>query len=258
MKISFVGAGRVATHLAKIFAVNGIKIHQICSRDITHASKLAVAVAVNANPINQLQDLELVDVLFIAVNDAEIANVTKQLALQHYTSLVVHTSGSTSLDILINEGLRAGVFYPLQTFSFDREVNWDNTPLFLESEQPQDLEILKNIANLLSKSIYCYSSAQRLSLHLAAVFACNFSNYCYDIAQQILIDKQVETSLLLPLILETAQKLQNNLALQNQTGPACRGDNNILAMHHDMLKEHPEWQQIYDLMSMSIQQRHKS
>ncbi len=254
INVSFIGSGRVATQLSQALLEKNIKIEQIFSRNILHAEKLAKKVSAEA--INDLVHLKQVDIIFIVVSDAAIDIVAQRLQQINYTGLVVHTSGSTHLNSLNQYALRSGVFYPLQTFSLEYVVDWNKVPIFIEAEIEQDRMILKNIANQLSSATYCYDSAQRLSLHLAAVFACNFSNYCYDIAQQILENSKVDTDLLQPLIMETANKLKFFPAFQNQTGPAKRNDNNILALHESMLQSHQDWAELYQLMSKNIQNRH--
>jgi predicted short-subunit dehydrogenase-like oxidoreductase (DUF2520 family) len=140
----------------------------------------------------------------------------------------------------------------------ERVVNWSDTPLFVEAVRQQDLTLLTDLANSLSQRVYQYSSKQRLTLHLAAVFACNFSNYCYDMANQIVDAEQVDFSLLYPLILETANKATVNNPKDMQTGPAMRGDQNILNMHCQLLVEvgRSDLENIYRLMSESILKRH--
>lgn len=254
INVSFIGSGRVATQLSRALFEKNIKIKQIFSRNILHAKQLAETVLAEA--IKDFSLLEQVDIIFITVSDAAIDIVAQQLQQVNYTGLVVHTSGSTHLNRLSQYALRSGVFYPLQTFSFEYAVDWSKVPIFIEAGTEQDRITLENIANQLSSAIYCYDSEQRLSLHLAAVFACNFSNYCYDIAQQILQNSKVDTDLLQPLILETANKLNFFSAFQNQTGPAKRNDNHILALHESMLQSQQDWAQIYHIMSKNIQNRH--
>ena len=162
------------------------------------------------------------------------------------------------LILLQQHHARSGVFYPLQTFSLEREIDWSETPLFIEAAFAEDQQLLMTLANSLSKKVYAYSSEQRLSLHLAAVFACNFSNYCYDMAQQIVDAQQVDFSLLYPLILETAQKALQNPPRLMQTGPAMRGDQNILNRHQQMLEdaEQNHLKHVYALLSQQILQVH--
>ena len=258
MRISFIGAGRVAHHL-----VHALKQHhqiiQIYSQGFVHAQKLATEV--KAEAVHTFAELSAeIDVLIIAVSDSAISDVIQHVHTYLPNTLIVHTSGSTDIEKLTKVHARAGVFYPLQTFSLEREIDWCSTPLFIEATHLTDLNTLLKLANELSQRVYQYNSAQRLSLHLAAVFACNFSNYCYDMAKQIVDAKQVDFSLLYPLIIETAQKALQAEPRNMQTGPAMRGDENIIAMHAQMLKQdqRPDLEAVYHLLSEQILKRHQS
>ncbi|MGA6136593.1 Rossmann-like and DUF2520 domain-containing protein [Acinetobacter dispersus] len=256
MRITLIGAGRVATHLAKVLQLQH-QIVQIYSRDLQHAQTLADQV--NSQAITEVEQLDpQTDLVIIAVSDQAISSVIQAITQYLPDNLIVHTSGSTDLAILEQKHPRAGVLYPLQTFSFERAVNWSESPLFVEAVQAQDLTLLTDLANSLSQRVYQYSSTQRLTLHLAAVFACNFSNYCYDMAKQVVDAEQVDFSLLYPLILETANKATTNNPKEMQTGPAMRGDQNILNMHRQLLVDsnRTDLQDIYRLMSESILKRH--
>lgn len=255
MRISFVGSGRVATHLAKVLS-NTHEIVQILSQQLCNAEKLAKMV--NAQGINQYSLLDKnIDLLVISVSDASIEKVILQLANHLENVMIVHTSGSTHLDILSQHHLKSGVFYPLQTFSVERSINWENTPIFVETTQQSDLNQLTQLANSLSKKVYQYSSEQRQSLHLAAIFASNFSNYCYDMAKQIVDSKNVDFNLLHPLILETAEKATQNDPQLMQTGPAKRGDQQILDKHQQILQndQREDLKRIYELLSQGIMQK---
>ncbi|RZF49857.1 DUF2520 domain-containing protein [Acinetobacter halotolerans] len=256
MRITLVGAGRVATHLVKALKSQH-EIVQVFSRNLKHAQQLAGQV--HAQAIDSADQLtSQTDLVIVAVSDLGIADVVGSIAAYLPQNLIVHTSGSTSLIALQQRHQRAGVFYPLQTFSFEREVDWLETPLFVEAAHQQDLTLLTNLANSLSNRVYQYSSQQRQTLHLAAVFACNFSNYCYDMAKQVVDAEQVDFSLLFPLILETAKKATNTDPKQMQTGPAMRGDQNILTMHQALLSQsnRPDLEEVYRLMSEGIFKRH--
>ncbi|WOE31699.1 MULTISPECIES: Rossmann-like and DUF2520 domain-containing protein [unclassified Acinetobacter] len=256
MKIGLIGSGRVATHLACKLQQQH-QIMQVYSRDKVHAEHLAIQV--QAMPIDDLKQFDLaLELLIICVSDSAIVHIAEQLAQCQINALVVHTSGSTSLDALSNLA-RHGVFYPLQTFSLDSPVDWGNTPLLIEARHTEDHLLLTQLAQQLSTRVYAYSSEQRLSLHLAAVFACNFTNYCYDMAQQVVAQHQVDFALLHPLILTTAQKVTQMDAKTAQTGPAVRADQHILAMHQALLANSAmaDFGQIYQLMSQAIVQRHK-
>lgn len=257
MRISLIGAGRVAHHLARVLSQHH-QIMQIYSRSLEPAQTLAAQVgataAANISEINPE-----IDLVIIAVSDQAIASIITETHQHLADVLIVHTSGSTDIEVLAKTHARAGVFYPLQTFSLDREIPWSDTPLFVEAKSEVDLVLLSQLANQLSSRVYQYTSAQRLSLHLAAVFACNFSNYCYDMAKQVVDAQQVDFSLLYPLILETTNKAVQHDPKQMQTGPAMRGDQNILNMHQQMLQDanRDDLKNIYRLMSQHILQSHQ-
>ena len=256
MRISFMGAGRVAHHLAHVLSQHH-QIVQIYSRTLATAQTLAAQVKATATMNIEELNPEI-DLVIIAVSDQAIASVISNVHQQLPKVLIVHTSGSTDIEVLAQIHAQAGVFYPLQTFSLDRDIPWLDTPIFVEAKSEDDLVLLAELANQLSTRVYSYTSAQRLSLHLAAVFACNFSNYCYDMAKQIVDAQHVDFSLLYPLILETANKVLNNDPKQMQTGPAMRGDQNILKMHEQMLQkaQREDLKNIYQLMSQQILQSH--
>ena len=257
MKISFIGSGRVASHLAQALYKSN-QIVQIISPTLAHAQRLALVV--DAEAIDQIAQLDTqIDLLVIAVSDQAIACCVQALAaIELDDVLLVHTSGSTAMQVFGAQFKHIGVFYPLQSFSFERAVDWSNTPFLLEAKQAEDLTVLKSLAESLSHKVYCYNSTQRLSLHLAAVFACNFTNYCYDAAAQLLDGAQVDFQLLYPLILETANKATQYPPQQMQTGPAVRRDHNILAMHQQLLDQaaRPDLADLYQLMSEAIIERH--
>lgn len=258
MRISLIGAGRVATHLAKVLSRQH-QIVNIFSRNLDKAK--ALAQQVNAQACSTFETLsEPVDLIIIAVSDQSIAEVIHALNEHFPETLIVHTSGSTHLKLMTQYHARSGVFYPLQTFSFEKEINWSETPLFVEASLKPDSELLNTLASQISQRVYQYSSEQRLSLHLAAVFACNFSNYCYDMAKQVVDAQQVDFNLLYPLILETANKATQHDPRAVQTGPAMRGDHNILNKHQQMLVDtgREDLQHIYQLMSEQILKRQPS
>lgn len=256
MRISLIGAGRVAYHLAKALVPQHDLVN-IYSRSWSKAEHLAQRVSATA--VQDLKQLDTdIDLVFIAVSDQSIAGVIAALTQHMPNVLIVHTSGSTSLSVLTAHHARSGVFYPLQTFSLAREIQWLATPIFIEAVESTDLQQLQTLAHSLSQRVYCYSSEQRLSLHLAAVFACNFSNYCYDMAKQVVDAAQVDFTLLQPLMLETVQKAIQNEPKQMQTGPAMRQDQNILQLHQQLLmqSQRGDLAEIYALMSRQIAQRH--
>lgn len=258
MKISLIGSGRVAFHLAQALLAQGHNIVQVYARDFDKTQKFAEKI--QAKACQSLQQFQSTELIILAVSDSAIAELVKQVHELFPETLMVHTSGSTNIEVISHVHEKAGVFYPLQTFSLERDVDWTATPLFVEAVADVDQKLLSDLANSLSNRVYQYTSKQRLTLHLAAVFACNFSNYCFDMAKQIVDTEQVDFSLLYPLIVETAKKATKNDPKHMQTGPAMRGDQNILAMHQNLLAqaERDDLKQVYQLLSDGILKRHHS
>ncbi|MCF8999224.1 Rossmann-like and DUF2520 domain-containing protein [Acinetobacter nectaris] len=258
MRISFIGSGKVATQLATGLFKIGHEVVDIFSPNLQNAQTLADQVL--AKPVDSYSLLDqAVELVIIAVKDQAIEQVIQALvACGFVDTCIVHTSGSTHLKVLEKYYRRSGVFYPLQTFSFEKKVDWKTTPIFIEANDHRDMVTLKSVAAEISKEVYLYNSEQRLSLHLAAVFACNFSNYCYDISQQIVEQQGVDFKLLYPLILETANKATHFLPQTVQTGPAVRHDANILALQESLLQKNEQYEflKVYELMSEQIQKRH--
>ena len=147
---------------------------------------------------------------------------------------------------------RYGVLYPLQTFSKQRKVSFDEIPFFVEANQREDVDLLKSIASALSDQIYEVTPEQRKSLHLAAVFACNFTNHMYALAAGLLEKYGLPFDVLLPLIDETAGKVHELSPLIAQTGPAVRYDRNVINNHLNMLADEPAIQEIYRIVSENI------
>jgi len=249
MCITIIGSGNVATHFAAAFKNAGHRIVQVYSRDIQNAALLAYHVG--AEPIDDLNQITAeTDIFIISVKDDAISPIAETLA--KYQKLIVHTSGATDLSALTSVTQQAGVFYPLQTLSKNKEVDFLTVPLCIEGADEAITKQLEQLAQTISNHVYRVNSGQRKILHLAAVFACNFPNYLYSVAQQLLANHDMEFELLRPLILETAQKVQDHLPLEVQTGPAIRNDQSTMAMHLEMLKDEPELKDIYGLLSQAI------
>lgn len=251
MHISFIGSGNVATHLALAFHNVGHNIVQIFSRNIEHAN--ALATTVEAIPVNQMDSIKHhVDLFFICVPDQFIEDISQQLP-SHIPQ--VHTSGNTSLSQL--KGNLTGVFYPLQTFSKNKQINYADLNLLLESNNAETKHNITQLAKDLNSNIHFVNSSERQKLHIAAVFACNFSNLMVQISEDILSTNQLDSKLLLPLIQETTNKLYTMSAKEAQTGPAIRGDYNTINTHKSLLKEcSPSVQNIYEVLTKEIQKRH--
>ena len=254
MNISLIGSGNVATHLAHALYDLKHQIVQVYSPNLQNAQQLASLV--QAQPVCQLQELQPADLYLIAVKDSAIAEIAAQLSHLNLQGIVAHTSGSTALDAIQQSSPDYGVFYPLQTFSKAKAVDFTQVPLLLEGSSIKVIQQLDILARLLSTQVYHYSTQQRRSLHLAAVIACNFSNYLYSVADDYLTRQDVDFDLLKPLILETASKIQHHAPILMQTGPAVRHDQGILDMHQHMLGSQPHLKQVYELLSQGIMQLH--
>jgi predicted short-subunit dehydrogenase-like oxidoreductase (DUF2520 family) len=249
MRLTFIGSGNVATHMAAAFKNAGHRIVQVYSPNMHNAALLAYHVGATAT--NQLNEISAeTDIFVISVKDDAIAQIAGALAAHQKT--MVHTSGSTSLDVLLHYTDKAGVLYPLQTFSKTSEVDFTTVPLCIEAANDSIYTAIEQLAATVSNSIYSINSAGRKILHLAAVFACNFPNYLYGVAQQLLASHEMDFDLLRPLILETAQKVQQQLPASVQTGPAIRNDQTTMAAHLQMLEGQPQLQEMYGLLSQGI------
>jgi len=249
MNIVCIGSGNVATHLAIAFKSMGAEIVQVWSKDSRNAEILAALT--KAKPIQSWAELDRsADCYVIAVKDDAIATVAAHL--KGVKGIVVHTSGATAMDALAGAGSGYGVLYPLQTFSKTKAVDLKKVPFCIEGDRPETLEKIAAIAQLLSHEVAEVSTEQRKILHLAAVFACNFSNHLYHLSSQLLAQHELKFDLLKPLIMETAAKIQYASPAEVQTGPAVRGDEETMRKHLDLLKDSPELQHIYELLSNSI------
>ncbi len=249
MRITLIGSGNVATHLGAAFKNAGHRIVQVYSPNTHNASLLAYHIGAEA--ISDLQQINPdTDIFVISVKDDVIAEMVQ--ALLPHQKLTVHTSGATGIAAITAFTDDAGVFYPLQTFSKTREVDFLNVPLCIEGANDEITRTLTQLTQSISNKVYQVSSEQRKVLHLSAVFACNFPNFLYGIAQQLLADSQMPFDMIRPLILETAQKVQTNMPAAVQTGPAVRNDRQTMEAHLQMLHGNPELENLYRIISQEI------
>jgi predicted short-subunit dehydrogenase-like oxidoreductase (DUF2520 family) len=254
--ISIIGAGRVGWHLAQALSAAGHTIQEIWSRRQSQAQLLAAKLP-KARVVHSLDFSEsLSQVFLLTVTDAALGEVSQRLLLPK-SAVAAHTSGSQPLSILNSIAGSTGVFYPLQTFSKEKEVDLAEVPFFIEGSDPATTLILEALARTLSDKIHRASGEQRRQLHLAAVFASNFSNHMLRIANDLLQQSNLPTDLLHPLIEETLQKAITLGPAPAQTGPALRGDLPILEQHQKQLLAHPKWMQLYKLISDDILEKSK-
>lgn len=255
MEIVLIGSGSVATHLGLALQSKGIIIKQVFSRNSENARNLADKLGTTY--IDDIEDLYMdADIYIYALKDSALKTVLRKMEIPN--GVHVHTAGSIPMSDFEGFTSRYGVFYPLQSFSIQKTVDFSNIPICIEACDAEVQQILYDLAKLLTDKIYTVNSEQRKKLHLAAVFACNFTNYMYDIASQILDDSDIQFEIIQPLIAETAEKIKTLSPFDAQTGPAVRFDETTIARHLHMLNKTPEISKIYSILSKEIHSRHKS
>lgn len=253
--VVIIGAGNLATQLALALLEKGIQVKQVFSRKIDSARELAEKV--NASFTNDLsQLLPEADLYLIAVKDSAIQEVLENLRIGE-DQLIVHTAGSVPMNILEGFSNNYGVFYPLQTFSKSRKVDFSDIPICIEASHPSTFLKLETLGGRLSTSVNQINSDERKTLHLAAVFTNNFVNHFYAIGADMLHEKKLDFDLLKPLIRETAAKIQNLHPDEAQTGPAKRNDQAVINAQLKMLHDKPEYRKIYSFVTESIFQVHQ-
>nr|WP_315202692.1 Rossmann-like and DUF2520 domain-containing protein [uncultured Flavobacterium sp.] len=250
IRITIIGSGNVAEHLIDAFAKNkAIDIIQVFSR----TQKQITANLDSSKITNDWNALAEADLYIIAVSDDAISNVSSQLPFEN--RLVVHTSGSAPLTSLDNKN-RKGVFYPLQTFTKGKPIDFKTVPFCLETQHEEDYDIVEKTALSVSNSVYAIDSQQRKALHVAAVFVNNFTNHLYQLGNDICQDNNVPFDILKPLILETAEKLLTLSPKDAQTGPAKRNDISTIEAHESFLSNENQ-STIYKTLTQSIQNHGK-
>jgi predicted short-subunit dehydrogenase-like oxidoreductase (DUF2520 family) len=249
-----IGAGNLAFHLGQALFAKGIKIMQVFSRTETSAKPLAdiLNATFTTNLDNIIPDA---DYYIICVKDDAITEVVK--AMPAVSGIVMHTSGSIEISVL-QKFAKAAVFYPLQTFSKSKaNVDFELVPICIEANSSETLTELKKLASLISSNVQEADSAQRKTIHLAAVFACNFSNHLFSISADLLAEQNLDFSLLLPLIEETFSKIKKVSPAEAQTGPAKRKDFITINKQLELLKDQPELANIYSMFSEGILKKQK-
>jgi len=250
IKVAIIGSGNVAQHLVQAFAKSKeIEVSQVFSR-----RKETLVPLLDSNKItDDFNDLVEADIYIIAVSDDAIAKVSSQLPFKN--RLVVHTSGSVPIDSLDNKN-RRGIFYPLQTFTKGKEVDFSQIPICLESESETDLDLLEKVAKSISNNAFKSNEKQRKALHISAVFVNNFVNEMYRIGNEICEENKVPFEILKPLILETVNKVMTLSPKEAQTGPAKRNDTQTIEAHLGFLSNENH-AKIYKILTQSIQNNGK-
>ena len=253
-KIAFAGSGNIAWHLADGLKLQGYQITSVWSRNYSNASELAGNCGAKA--CKEISGLgESADMIIIAVADKAIGKVAS--AIGKFDGIVVHTAGSVAMNVLQGHCENYGVLYPLQTLSKGTEVDLSKVPFFIEASSNDVLQSIQNVASSLSSKIFEADSRQRMLLHVAAVFASNYSNLMYAISNEIILPSGIPQEVLNPLILETARKATTGNPFEMQTGPARRHDTTTIQKHIEILASLPEYAELYRLLANQIGNKYK-
>lgn len=249
MKIVILGSGNVAYHLAKAFAEKNIPVAQVFGRNEKDLKEISAQLEI---PFST-EKLEDADFYLLAVNDDAVTDLSKKIL--KINCLVAHTSGSLPKEAL--EGhYRKASFYPLQTFSKSKPLNYSEIPFFVEAENLPDLEILENLALKISPNVMKSDFEKRKYIHLTAVFACNFVNHLFARAKEISDAQHIPFEYFLPLIKETTEKIYEVEPEIAQTGPAVRNDKRVLALHEKLIADE-EHLKIYKTLNESIKKMYE-
>jgi len=248
-RISMVGTGNVATHLARVLTKAQVRIIDIYSPQQAHAKTFSLSFGCHI--ASSLQELSTdTDLILLCVPDNQVSAVGAQLSPG--SAIIAHTSGIVGLDKLQVGNAKTGVFYPLQTFSKQRIVDFSNVPMCIESNDAETFGKLTQLAYKISNKVVAISSPEREILHLTAVMVNNFTNMLYGMAHDILDNHELSFDLLLPLIRETASKVMEMKPAEAQTGPARRNDDLTMTRHMELLDKFPHYREIYQLITDHI------
>ena len=251
MEIVIIGTGNTATVLGRKLAAAGHEILQVYGRDAAAASELAYVL--NTESTNYWSVVNRsADVYLLAVSDIAIEEIVKELQLPDKT--IVHTAASVSKNVLKKAG-HYGVFYPLQSLKKSSD-HLPDTPIIIDASDEETFQLLENLAGSISDKVMKGDDDKRLKLHLAAVLCNNFVNHLYTLTKEFCQKEQIDFDLLLPLIKETALRLDEMPPAEAQTGPAIRNDRATINSHLQLLEKYPEIKQLYSVFSASISKHH--
>lgn len=249
MKTVIIGSGNVAYHLAKAFTQSNIKVHQIFGRNEVELLKISNEFNI---PYSN-ENLDEAELYIIAVSDSAVENVSG--LIKNENALVAHTSGSLPKEIL-KGNYRKASFYPLQTFSKTKNLDYSKIPFFIESDNQIDEKSLMELASIISDNVEVSTYEKRKYIHLTAVFTCNFVNHLFARAKEISDSQDLDFNYFLPLINETVEKIHHLDPKSAQTGPAVRGDERILKLHEELIKNE-EQLNIYKTLNESIKKMYQ-
>lgn len=255
-KITIVGAGNVAHNFALAFKNAGYIIHEVYSR--TQRSAMLLSQALQTDYTTNLANLKKdTDLIVLAVNDDALTAVINSITIKNVP--IAHTSGSTPIEIYKDLGFQSyGIFYPVQSFSKNETESLEPIPICVEANNSKTEDLFLSLARSVSNKVFAMDSEKRKALHVAAVFANNFVNHLFHISGKILETKKIPFEVIRPLIEKTAEKIINEKPIDAQTGPAVRNDKEVIASHIDYLRDSPNYQKMYQLLTTDIYKAQKN
>lgn len=249
MEIIIIGTGNVAYHLTKALVQNKIPVKQIFGRNEKALEMFSQEFQIPSSH----ERLESAALYIIAVSDASVEEVSRYITQED--CLVAHTSGSLPKEVL-QGNYRKASFYPLQTFSKTKDLDYSQIPFFIETESETDFNLLEKLGRSISEKVMAANYEKRKCIHLTAVFSCNFVNHLFSIAKEISDSQQIPFDFFLPLIDETVEKIHHIHPKEAQTGPAVRNDKRVLSLHEGLLAD-SEYLELYQMLNASIQKMYR-
>lgn len=250
--VSFIGSGNLAWHLAPALDNAGFVVKEVYSRNSRHAAALTERLYQAEVKATLDFSTSPSSIFIVAVNDESISEIAREIILPD-DAVLAHTSGSVPLaDLQFAATSNIGVFYPLQTFTKNKKIDFKQTPIFIESVNQETDGVLTILAKSISSQVKKIASEERKAMHIAAVFASNFTNHMLTIAKEIMEQNGLKYDWLIPLISETINKSLQIGPEEAQTGPAKRGDLEILEKHLVFLQEDEAVAEIYKIVSQHI------
>ncbi|MDA3910555.1 MAG: DUF2520 domain-containing protein [Bacteroidales bacterium] len=249
-KICLIGSGNVGTNLGINLKQKGIKVAQVISRNTDNARDLAIKL--DAKYSIEISDFDRsCTIIIFSVSDDAIKPLLQSVNFEN--RLLIHTAGSVSVDIFSDYSDFFGVLYPLQSFKKADFTDFSDVPLFIEGNRAESYQRIQSIASQLSNKVYHADSEMRLQIHVAAVFACNFTNHLYQISHDLIKDMPIGFEVFAPLIRKTAeQAIKKGNPAKTQTGPAVRNDKGSMGKHLQQLKQNESLVELYKFMSNRI------
>jgi len=248
ISIGIIGSGNIAWSLGEILAKH-FSILYVHSRNLIEAKRLSAKLKTACIKKSEIA-LQNADIIFVCLSDDVLS--TYLSGIDFKKTILTHTSGSASLVELTNYSKNIGVFYPVQTINKLKKTDWKNVPICIEARNSKTKKTILDIANQISNQVYYLNSSKRIKLHLAAVFANNFSNACFSFADEILEKEKIPFEIIKPLIASTASNVMLRKPSEVQTGPARRGDLKTIKKHIALLENDKALQSIYKLITKRI------